>query len=954
MTNNNSVDGKSFHILILLVAFAKNQPVESFTLRNIQLQLQSLKFYSQNYSFQTIRYEKTSNSDDDNWISNIIKEDEEAKQWLSGKQLDDPTSAASSDMIDPDANARHESYKTLDFSDIDAIVDPDHDSFLTNAWNEFQMNSDIPDQGMASAGAIAEYLLRNELEQRYIQGEVSQDDIEDDMQTIREYISRKQGSEMPPPISQLKQKAKEERSKRFDVETRLAEEISSKQALKEKNLAEMKRLEKEASEIETKRAAEKAELEKLREEAKTSEENRLAEAEKWREELQKVEEKRQKELVQRDDDLQRKEENINSEVSEKQTLKEKYIAQKLEEKRQEKIRLEQWAKESNGSINAPEEDSAYNLYLEWAADELNENASNETEPDRRRVEEIISSVKSSFGITNTDEKKMESDKIPEESKKDRNVPINTEDDTSSKAKLVVNITNKDQRDVDKLRTERLKELYIAQKLREKRFKERESISQEESIVMRSVEKARLEEELRAKPEIEILDEVKKDMDDTAEQERIDNDRRNYFEKKRREEEMIVLDEEESLRQAHLSEKPIIDIDFDTKLNTDPADVTSLENEEMNRREKLKQEFIKSRHVQSLNLEKTVTGNDEIILDHKIHIHSSEEARLAEEARVKEEEKRREEEQQRQKEEKLREEAQREANEKKLKEARLAEEARVKEEEKRREEEEQQRQKEEMLREEARREKKLKEARLAEEARVEEEKRQEEEQQQRQKEEVLREEARREANEKKLKETKLMEIRLAKQKREKEEQIRKTNELMMSVQEHVNMKKDSQSLRPAARTKQKTFKVMNRIIENPSDKTILKSSHGRSIDKLSMASRSRLFRVQARTSDILKRIKASAKGRIAEFEQGESNDMVETSEMNNEKLTFRRPSRNSRLFIKPTPYRYGEFKKASPPKSSRSQKRDVQVGKKKTLFVLSALSVVLIRRVLQLIFGRFPI
>ena len=303
---------------------------------------------------------------------------------------------------------------------------------------------------------------------------------------------------------------------------------------------------------------------------------------------------------------------------------------------------------------------------------------------------------------------------------------------------------------------------------------------------------------------------------------------------------------------------------------------------------------------------------------------------------------------------LREEARRE---KKLKEARLAEEARV-EEEKRQEEEQQQRQKEEVLREEARREaneKKLKEARLAEEARVkEEEKRREEEEQQRQKEEMLREEARREANEKKLKETKLMEIRLAKQKREKEEQIRKTNELMMSVQEHVNMKKDSQSLRPAARTKQKTFKVMNRIIENPSDKTILKSSHGRSIDKLSMASRSRLFRVQARTSDILKRIKASAKGRIAEFEQGESNDMVETSEMNNEKLTFRRPSRNSRLFIKPTPYRYGEFKKASPPKSSRSQKRDVQVGKKKTLFVLSALSVVLIRRVLQLIFGRFPI
>jgi hypothetical protein len=252
---------------------------------------------------------------------------------------------------------------------------------------------------------------------------------------------------------------------------------------------------------------------------------------------------------------------------------------------------------------------------------------------------------------------------------------------------------------------------------------------------------------------------------------------------------------------------------------------------------------------------------------------------------------------------------------------------------------------------------LKEARLAEKARVEKEEEKRREEEDRQMEEKLREEARREANEKKLKEMKeikLLEIRLAKQKREKEEQIRKTNELMMSVQEHVNTKKDSQSLRPAAHTKQKTFKVMNRIIENPSGKTTLKSTHGRSIDKLSMASRSRLFRVQVRTSDILKRIRASAKERIAEFEQGESNDMVETSEVNSEKLTFRRPSRNSRLFIKPTPYRYGEFKRASPPKFPRSQKRDVPVGKKKILFFLSALSLVLIRRVLQLIFGRFPI
>ena len=312
---------------------------------------------------------------------------------------------------------------------------------------------------------------------------------------------------------------------------------------------------------------------------------------------------------------------------------------------------------------------------------------------------------------------------------------------------------------------------------------------------------------------------------------------------------------------------------------------------------------------------------------------------------------------------MREEAHRKADEKKLKEARLAEQARIEDDTRRKQE---QQQEEERLREEAHRkadEKKLKEARIVEQARIEDNKRQKQELEQQQKqlkqqqeEERLREEA------KKLKEAHLLEIRLAKQKREREEQIRKTNELMMSVQENVKTKKIlDQSHVSVSRTAPKTFKVMRRTIEIPSDGSIRENANDGNGNENSLimhsstASRSRLFRIQARTSDILKRITASAKKRMTEeFEEEETDDHSETSEMDDKKFTYRKSSRNSRLFIKPTPYRYGEFRKVTTSKSSRGKKRDGSASEKTKTIVLSTLVLMLMRRVLQLSFVRFPI
>lgn len=830
--------------------------------------------------------------------------------------------------IDADLNA---SYIPIDNSDINGIIDPERDSFLRNAWDEFQISSGIPNEGQLTVESISTAILRDELEQQFMLGVVDQNEIEADMKTIKEYLSEKEATKLPSPITQLKRIATEEMSKRMAIESKLADTISIMQLLETNHINEIQHMRKEAPQMfDTQRTSETEQRENLKQkDTGQKRASRLHEIEK-------------EERIEQSD----------THVVNEQMLKDKVIAEKLEEREQEKIRMNQWAKESNGKFEIANDDPAYYLYLKWMSEEVNEEQSKESHMDHddERIQQIIKQVKQSLGAHSRPIDTISTIKGVTNRGRDSTIEQQENDDTT-KIGANDNDSNNDLNEVTKMievepqsyesnRVQQLKDLYVSQKLREKRFKEK-------GYASRAVENTRREPKLsQLSHEHENMEHVVKEKEE--EQKCIEEDRKEFVKQKLYEEQMILLDEDESRRITKLNQENIKEKNY-VEDTVQDGNIDHAKDKSRNHNQDILSNGAALNEIASYAQEQDGDVNDVLYIKKKSRKKMLKDEFIAS----------------------------------KMKEknhdsnvvicsignaSTSAEFDRAQNIEENQKEEEQEGWSLELIQSDETRELQEHEQTRFDKIKFEDEERwaklSHEKEERRKKDEMKRidiliQDAKAKALLEEHKLTMALKAEdgcLQTEIRGKDEMIRKTNELMMSIQEKVKLdkKNEKHSTVTTLPVKPKTFKVMNRIVDVRSkDYVSLPNDHINDIKKardnrLSNASESGLFRIQSRTSNLLKRI-ANSTLRLVHDDQYEEQIIDNQSDENKSFIKTRKSSRRSRLFIKPTPFQYGEFKKLKSftKLSKHNENGRAPSGNKKT--ILFSVGALVLLRIISIMF-----